>query len=94
MKQGLLEGRVCLVTGGSRGIGAEIALHLAQNGATVAVNYLKDKHSALEIVQKIRRIGQKSQAFAADVADPKQVEKMLDDIGVEPEMIAFDDFGE
>lgn len=83
MKQGLLEGRVCLVTGGSRGIGAEIALHLAQNGATVAVNYLKDKHSALEIVQKIRRIGQKSQAFAADVADPKQVEKMLDDISGE-----------
>ncbi len=66
-----LKGKVALVTGGSRGIGAAIAKRLAANGATVAITFAKDEASALSVVNSIEAAGGKGLAIQADAADPK-----------------------
>ncbi len=63
------EGKVAVVTGGSRGIGAEIALKLAAGGATVAVHYGRDEAAAEEIVKKIEHAGGAAFAIQADLAE-------------------------
>ena len=63
------EGKVAVVTGGSRGIGAAIALKLAADGATVAVHYGRDAAAAEEIVKKIEHAGGDAFAIQADLAD-------------------------
>ena len=55
-----LEGKSAIVTGGSVGIGAAIALKLAECGANVAINYRKHKNEAEEIIEKIKEITLKS----------------------------------
>ena len=76
----LLQGKVALVTGASRGIGKAIALILGKNGANVAVNYLKNKDMALDVVKEIEKFGVKSKAYQADVADTNQVKNMIKQI--------------
>lgn len=71
-----LDGRVALVTGGGRGIGAAIALGLAEDGADVAVNYRKDEASANETVAAIEKLGRKARAYQASVDDPEQSTRM------------------
>ncbi|GAA1512007.1 SDR family oxidoreductase [Streptomyces albidochromogenes] len=68
-----LNGRTALVTGGSRGIGAAIALRLAQEGADVALTYVRDEQGAREVVQKIESAGRRGIALRADAADPAAV---------------------
>jgi 3-oxoacyl-[acyl-carrier protein] reductase len=72
-----LTGRVALVTGGSRGIGRAIALELAECGAAVAVNYHSRADAADAVVSRIREMGGRAVALAADVADKEQVERMV-----------------
>ena len=67
-----LSGRVALVTGGGRGIGATISLALAQAGADVAINYNNSQLEANKIRDKIEMIGQRSLAIKADVGDTTQ----------------------
>lgn len=64
-----LEGRVALVTGGSRGIGRGIALKLAEAGADVAINYRREKESADEVVAAITAMGRTARAYHASVDD-------------------------
>ncbi len=78
-----LNGHVALVTGASRGIGAAIALLLAQHGAAVAVNYRSSQSQAEQIVSKLREVGKTALAFKADVADPDQVREMVEQIRVQ-----------
>lgn len=73
----VLAGKVALVTGASRGIGAGTALALARHGADVAVNYVRAKDRAEEICEHIRDLGQRAYPVQADVTDSEAVKKMV-----------------
>ncbi|HEY2712980.1 MAG TPA: 3-oxoacyl-ACP reductase family protein [Chthoniobacterales bacterium] len=64
-----LEGKIALITGGSRGIGAAIAKRLAADGANVAITYSKGADSAAAVVKEIERDGGKAIAIQADATD-------------------------
>ncbi len=80
-----LEGRVALVTGGSRGMGAAITRKLAQNGAAVAITYRTSERAALDVVAQIEAAGSEAVAIAADHA--------LDDDTARAVRAAIDRFG-
>src|SRR3984885_9319129 len=73
-----LEGKVALITGGSRGIGAAIAKRLASDGANVAITYSKGADAAASVVNEIERSGRKAIAIQADAADAKAVKAAVD----------------
>ncbi len=73
-------GRVALVTGGSRGIGRACAEMLAEQGATVIVNYVKGEAAAREVADGIAAKGGKAEIAGFDVADSKAIDAAVDDI--------------
>jgi 3-oxoacyl-[acyl-carrier protein] reductase len=73
----MLEGKIALVTGASRGIGRAVALELARQGANVAVNYAGSEAKANEVVDMIRSLGREAFAVQADVARAEDVERMV-----------------
>jgi len=75
-----IEGRVALVTGGSRGIGRACVLDLAAEGVHVAVNYVKHRDAAQEVVKLAERKGVRAIAVQADVSDYAQVKQMVESI--------------
>ena len=66
-----------LITGASRGIGAECARTFAKNGYNVAINYFRSEKNALDLKAEINDGGGVAQIFKADVSDEKQVEEMI-----------------
>ena len=68
-----LEGKIALITGGSRGIGAGIARRLASDGASVAITYTKGADAAMAVVAEIERDGGKAIAIPVDAADVRAV---------------------
>ena len=74
-----LEGKKAIVTGGSRGIGRAISLMYAKEGADVLVNYHSNDAAAKETVAEIEQLGRKGVAVAADVADYKSAQNMVDE---------------
>lgn len=73
-----LQGKVALVTGGSRGIGQAIAIALGREGARVAVNYHSTRSGADETVRQIRAAGGEAEAFGADVGDTNGLRGLFD----------------
>jgi 3-oxoacyl-[acyl-carrier protein] reductase len=75
-----LEGKVALVTGGSRGIGAAIAKRLGADGATVAITYTKGADAASSVIEAIKGAGGKAIAVQADATAPDQVKTAIDKV--------------
>src|SRR6188508_1284941 len=74
---GRLAGKVAVVTGASKGIGASIAKHLAAEGASVVVNYSSSKEGADRVVAEISREGGKAVAVQANLADPVDIRRLF-----------------
>jgi len=77
---GMLADRVVLVTGSSRGIGAEVAVKAAAEGAAVAVHYFSSADAAEAVVERVRSVGAESRAFAADIGDGGQAERLVEQV--------------
>ncbi len=73
-----LEGKIALITGGSRGIGAAIAKRLAADGANVAITYTKGADAAAAVVKEIERGGRKAIAIQADATEAGAVEAAVE----------------
>src|SRR6267142_1012274 len=75
----LLSGRVAIVTGGSRGIGRATGLRLAEAGAHVVINYVKNEAAAEEVAQQARDCGVQAHCVRADVAQVNQAKALVDE---------------
>ena len=76
---GSLDGAVVVITGSSRGIGRAIAEELGQAGAKVIVNYNQSREAAEDVVARLKQSGSEVVAIGADVADPTQAAKLIDE---------------
>ena len=80
-----LQGKVALVTGSNRGIGAGCALEMAKEGADVAINYRSHADEAQEVAEKVRAMGRRATIIGGDVGDravnEKLVEQTVQDLG-------------
>jgi 3-oxoacyl-[acyl-carrier protein] reductase len=72
-----LDGKLALVTGGSRGIGAAVALALAEAGADVVVNFRMRAEDAKKVCAEVQKLGRRTLAIQADVSQSDQVGKMV-----------------
>ena len=79
----LLQGRVALITGSSRGIGRSIALELAARGADIVVNYVRKRSAAEEVVASIEAQGRRAIAIKANVGNAAHIEAMFDRVRAE-----------
>ncbi|MYL33109.1 3-oxoacyl-[acyl-carrier-protein] reductase [Pontibacillus yanchengensis] len=73
----MLDGKVALVTGASRGIGRAIALELARQGAKVAVNYAGSEQKAQDVVDEIQQVGSEAIKIQANVSSEEEVKSMI-----------------
>lgn len=76
----MLNKKIALVTGGSRGIGKDIAIALAKEGAFVVVNYNGSKEKAMEVIKEIEELGQSAKAYQCDISDYEQTSNLIFDI--------------
>lgn len=76
----LLENKVAIVTGGSRGIGEAIALKLAENGAHIAFSYISSDEKAKALEEKIQSLGVKAKAYKSNAANFADCESMVNDV--------------
>ncbi|NBI06859.1 3-oxoacyl-[acyl-carrier-protein] reductase [Senegalia massiliensis] len=72
-----IDNKNVIITGGSRGIGKEIALTLARNGANVIINYSNNETKALEVVEEIEKMGRTAFAIKADISDVNEANNLI-----------------
>ncbi len=77
------DGKVAIVTGGTRGLGRAIALRLARGGATLALNYRRDEQTARRTLEEIRACAPRSILLQADLGEDEQVRAMVRRVGEE-----------
>jgi enoyl-[acyl-carrier protein] reductase III len=75
----LFENKIALVTGSGRGIGRAIALHFAQNGADVVINFFRNRAPAAETVNEIEKLGRRALLVKADVGDLDDLHNLFDE---------------
>lgn len=78
-----LDGRVALVTGGGRGIGAAVAMRLAEEGADVALTFQQNQRRADDLVEQIKAVGRRAIARQVDSADPAALTATVDRVVAE-----------
>ena len=76
----LLENKVAIVTGGSRGIGEAIAIKLAENGANIAFTYVSSDEKAKALEEKLQALGVKAKAYKSNAASFQDCETMVNDV--------------
>ena len=76
----LLEGKVAIITGASRGIGSGIARVFAQHGANVAFTYSASAESALVLENELNALGIKAKGYKSNAADFNEAQKLVDDV--------------
>ena len=76
----MLEGKVAVVTGASRGIGKAVAIKLASMNAAVIVNYAGSKDKAENVVREIEELGGRAEAIRCDVSDFNQCKEFIEDV--------------
>lgn len=74
------EGKVALVTGGTKGIGKSVALKLAEGGARVAVNYLRSRNAADQTISELNRFGNNHMAIRANIGNHEKMHKIFDEV--------------
>ena len=74
------DGKIVLVTGSSRGIGAAIAKAFASEGATVVINYLKNSDAAFETSEKCEKLGGTAKIVQADITSAEQIKVLIEEI--------------
>lgn len=77
---GIPAGKIALVTGASRGIGAAIAVELARAGVDVAINYCHSEAKAREVLDVAEKLGRRAMLVQADVAQKAEIERMFDEV--------------
>jgi 3-oxoacyl-[acyl-carrier protein] reductase len=83
MDNNALDGKVALVTGGARGIGAAVALRLAEDGADIALTFQRNQERADDMVARIKAVGRRALAIRADSADPAALVAAVDRVAGE-----------
>lgn len=76
----MLKGKVAVVTGASRGIGSQIAINLAKEGAYVVINYSGNKEAASKILLTIEELGGQGEIYQCDVSNGEQVKSFIEEI--------------
>ena len=83
----LLEGKVAIITGASRGIGKGIAEVFAQQGANVAFTYSSSVESATALENELNALGVKAKGYKSNAADFNEAQKLVDDVMVEDRVL-------
>jgi len=80
IKEKFLEGKVALVTGGSRGIGKATAKALGEVGAKIAINYFKSRNNASEALEELKGLGVEAEAFRGNIGNKDHLQRLVDDV--------------
>lgn len=78
-----LQGKTAVITGASRGIGKAIALELAQRGANIVINFVRNEEAAAEAKKEVEALGVKALTFQGNVGDAKNIEALIQTAGQE-----------
>jgi enoyl-[acyl-carrier protein] reductase III len=81
LQPGIFDQKTVLVTGSGRGIGSAIALHFASLGASVVVNYFRNRPPAEETVRRVQSLGRQTLLVKADMGDLQDVDRLFDECG-------------